>query len=245
VSDWNCYGFKWLGKFFVDTTTVFGSKTAPASFDSLPETLVNIVCSVKRIPKAWVHRQLDDVPIVSPLGSGLMEAFTKGYSQICKDLNVPLAENCPNHDKAFGPSMFGTVLGVGFDTEKLEWYILRKFESDGSGKKLIPQGLIDDLWVWKKVINSSRLGLPLTEIFETSPFSRLHLSRTQPGRPLNGRMENAKIFRLQGTGGWLRSAMLVTAQPLPASFGGQFTCSPVIKEEAVHFLARKVPLWKW
>jgi hypothetical protein len=55
VSEWKYYGFRWLGKFFVDTTTVFGSKTAPASFDPLPETLVNIVCSVKRIPKIWVH----------------------------------------------------------------------------------------------------------------------------------------------------------------------------------------------
>jgi hypothetical protein len=109
ISDWRLYGFTWLGKFFVDTTTVFGSKTAPASFDPLPETLVNIVCTIKRIPKVWVHRQLDDVPIVAPVGSGWTETFTKGYAQICQDLKVPLAENCPNHDKAFGPSMFGTV----------------------------------------------------------------------------------------------------------------------------------------
>jgi hypothetical protein len=247
VLEWKYYGFKWLGKFFVDTTTVFGSKTALASFDPLPETLVNIVCSVKRIPKVWIHRQLDDVPVVSPLGSGLTESFTKAYSQICKDLKVLLAENCPNHDKAFSPSTFGTVLGVGFDTKKLEWYISRdkaddlqdcvdsflemractlqdaqilhgklsafaqmsdflrgfrfhmttflgKFEPEGVGKKLIPQNLEDNLWVWKKVINAARLGLPLAETLETPPFFRLNSFRMPPRRPSNGRMENAKIF---------------------------------------------------
>jgi hypothetical protein len=68
VSDWRLYGFSWLGKYFFDTSTVFGSKVAPASFDPLPETLVNIVCSLWKIPKFWIHRQLDDVPIVSPKG---------------------------------------------------------------------------------------------------------------------------------------------------------------------------------
>jgi hypothetical protein len=246
VSDWRYYGFTWLGKFFVDTTTVFGSKTAPASFDPLPETLVNIVCSLKRIPKIWIHRQLDDVPMVSPVGSGWTETFTKGYAQVCKDLNVPLAENCPNHDKAFGPSTFGTVLGVGFDTKNLEWYIpkekaddlqdcvdgflgkgacslqdaqilhgklsafaqmsdfllgfrfqlttfLRKFEPEATGKKLIPQELKEDLWVWKKVIHSSRLGLPLTEKLETPPLFPLNFVSDAAGAAFeweNGKCKN-------------------------------------------------------
>jgi hypothetical protein len=119
-----------LGKFFQDTTTVFGSKLAPASFDPLPETVVNIVCTIKGIPKKWVHRQLDDVPIVSPRGSGYTEQFYKTYARVCKDLNVPLAENCPNHEKAFGPSTFGTVLGIGFDSEKMEWFISKEKAGD-------------------------------------------------------------------------------------------------------------------
>ena len=41
--DWKYYGFKWLGKFFVDTTTPFGSNTAPANFDDIGETVTNIV----------------------------------------------------------------------------------------------------------------------------------------------------------------------------------------------------------
>jgi hypothetical protein len=163
------------------------------------------------------------VPIVSPRRSGFTEAFTKGYSQVCADLNVPLAENCPNHEKAFGPSTFGTVLGIGFDTTQLEWFVskdkaddlqtcidaflekktspllvaqklhgkmssfaqmsdflqgfrfhlssfLRKFELGDQASKIIPQMLKDDLWIWKKVIESARLGLPLAESFEAPPL---------------------------------------------------------------------------
>ncbi len=130
VQEWRYYGFSWLGKFFVDTTTVFGSKIAPASFDPLPETVVNITCSIKGVPKTCIHRQLDDVPTVSPRGSGYTEAFAKGYAQVCSALNIPLAENCPNHEKAFGPSTFGTVLGIGFDTEKMEWFVSRDKGAD-------------------------------------------------------------------------------------------------------------------
>ncbi len=49
---WQLYGFEWLGKFFFDTTTVFGSKAAPASFDPLPETMVNIALPLVRFPRA-------------------------------------------------------------------------------------------------------------------------------------------------------------------------------------------------
>jgi hypothetical protein len=47
---------------------------------------------------------------------------------------------------------------------------LRKFEPDSVGKKLIPLALKDDLWVWKKAINSSRQGLPLAEFFDAPPL---------------------------------------------------------------------------
>jgi hypothetical protein len=155
---------------------------------------------------------------VSPRSSGFTEAFTKGYSQVCGDLNVPLAENCPNHEKAFGPSTFGTVLGIGFDSAQLEWYIskdkaddlqecideflirklcsllevqklhgkmssfaqmsdflqgfrfhlssfLRKFETGNPARKLIPQRLKEDLWIWRKVIETAKLGLLIAETF--------------------------------------------------------------------------------
>ncbi len=76
---WELYGFSWLGKDFFDTTTVFGSAAAPASFDPLPETTVNIACMTAKIPRKWVKRQLDDVPVVSPKGSDIAERFYATY----------------------------------------------------------------------------------------------------------------------------------------------------------------------
>ncbi len=66
--------------------------------------------------------------------------------------------------------MSGFLLGFRFQLTTF----LRKFEPEETGKKLIPQGLKEDLWVWKKVIYSSRLGLPLTEKLETPPLFPLN-----------------------------------------------------------------------
>jgi hypothetical protein len=204
---WHLYGFEWLGKYFFDTTTVFGSKAAPASFDPLAETIVNIVCTLGKIPKTCVHRQLDDVPMVSGKESELMEKFTSLYQEICTELNVPLAANCEKHEKAFGPTTFGTVLRVNFDSEQMMWSLpaekeagiqatinellakksctllkiqklngklsdfslscdfmlgfrhhliqtLGKFSGiDPAERKLVPERLKEDLWVWKKAVS--------------------------------------------------------------------------------------------
>jgi hypothetical protein len=114
-------------------------------------------------------------------------------------------------------------LGIGFDTEKLEWFIanekandlqrtvdgfleksactlteiqilhgklsafaqmsdfllgfrfhltslLRKFSDGEAKKKLIPAALKDDLWVWKKMIEAAKGGLPLGGFFEIPPL---------------------------------------------------------------------------
>jgi hypothetical protein len=165
VDEWRYYGFSWLGQFFLDTTTVFGSKVAPASFDPLPETIVNITCSIKKIPKQWIHHQLDDVPIVSPQGSGFTESFTKAYAKICRDLGVPLAENCPNHEKAFGASTYGIVLGIGFDSENLEWYITKE-------KAIDLQKCIDEFLARKTcaLLDAQTLHGKLTSFGQMSDF---------------------------------------------------------------------------
>ena len=82
-SQWNCFGFKWLGKYFFDVTTVFGSKSAPAKFYSIPETIVNIVCTETEVPKNSVFRQLDDVPVVAPSWSDDAKKFADKYVEIC------------------------------------------------------------------------------------------------------------------------------------------------------------------
>jgi hypothetical protein len=235
---WHYYGFEWFGKFFFDTTTVFGSKAAPASFDPLPETIVNIVCTLGKIPKTLVHRQLDDVPVVSPRGSGLTERFTKLYKEICHSLNVPLAPECKKHEKAFGLTTFGTVLGINFDRVQLTWAVsgkkeagiqiaideflvkktctsleiqklhgklsdfalscefmlgfrhhliqlLGKFGNESStSKRLILDQLKEDLWVWKKAVATSRLALPLKEIFGNPPLGKVCFASDAAGAAL-------------------------------------------------------------
>ena len=128
VQQWRLFGFQWLGKYFFDKTKVFGCKEAPAGFDSLPETIVNIICCLYKIPKQNIQRQLDDVPMVSARESGLTQKFHDAYEKICRDTNIPLAKPCGKHEKAFGPSTFGTVLGINFDSETMEWSISKEKE---------------------------------------------------------------------------------------------------------------------
>jgi hypothetical protein len=127
-SNWKYYGFKWLGKFFIDTTTPFGSNTAPANFDDVGETITNIVQTICNTPKQLIHRQLDDVPIVAPENSNLAGIFSKTYKKVCKVLNIEIAPECKFKEKAFDESTKGTVLGIEFDSEKLEWKLPCKME---------------------------------------------------------------------------------------------------------------------
>jgi len=120
---WWLYGFQWLGRYFYDVTTVFGSGAAPANFDTLPETVANIVCTLSGAPKKWLHRQLDDAPYVSAAGSGHAEKFAETYADVCRKLRIPLAAECPEREKAFGPGCTGTVLGINFDSRNLTWNI--------------------------------------------------------------------------------------------------------------------------
>ena len=78
-SQWAAFEFRWLGKYFFDVTTVFGSKSAPANFDAILETIVNIVCTLTRVPCEIVYRQLDDVPVISPASTSYAKFFVEKY----------------------------------------------------------------------------------------------------------------------------------------------------------------------
>ena len=120
-SDWKFFGFKWLGKFFADTTSPFGSTAAPAGYDDFGETVTNIAATISETPKVLIHRQLDDVPIVAPKSSNFVESFSEAYKSVCKKLKIELAPPCPNKDKAFNASTTGTVLGIRFDSTDMTW----------------------------------------------------------------------------------------------------------------------------
>jgi hypothetical protein len=121
IRDLRLQGFSWLGAYFIDTQQIFGGSPSVANFDQVAETILNIVLSETRISSAQVHRTLDDVACVAQPSTGECQEFTAGYRRICSELGVPLADNCPLREKAFSNETQGTVLGVEFNTERLEW----------------------------------------------------------------------------------------------------------------------------
>ncbi len=66
LNDLHLQGFSWLGKFFVELRQIFGATTAVANYDILGNTVLTLVKAETEVPNHFVHRQLDDVPVVVP-----------------------------------------------------------------------------------------------------------------------------------------------------------------------------------
>jgi hypothetical protein len=84
-----------------------------------------VVLAVTRsgIPRWLVHRTLDDIPVVAPAGTDYDIVFGNELKHICREADIKLADNCKKNEKAFEGQTSGTVLGVGFDSEQLLWYL--------------------------------------------------------------------------------------------------------------------------
>ncbi len=114
-------GFIWLGKFFIELKQTFGALTSVSNFDVLGNTVQTLARAVSKLPKNWCQRQLDDNPVVAPASTGWWESYSEEYEKICKSINIKLADECPKHDKAFKNVKEGKVLGIWFDSKKMEW----------------------------------------------------------------------------------------------------------------------------
>lgn len=86
------------------------------------------------IPKKWVLRCLDDTTAVSPEGSGLCEKFSEVYPKNCEKVNIQLAEICPNNEKSFVNQTSGVVLGIHFNSKKMEWSLPAEKANDSQLK---------------------------------------------------------------------------------------------------------------
>jgi len=124
IRDLRLQGFFWVGGFFVETQEPFGAKQAVAAFDRLGATVMVLAIIISCIASTLVLRAVDDLTVVTPANSLAGPLFERAYRRLCSELNMPLAENCPNFDKAFSDSTVGTVLGVRFDTATLSWSLL-------------------------------------------------------------------------------------------------------------------------
>jgi hypothetical protein len=100
---------------------MFGTVSSVQNFDIIGNTIKAISLAECKIPRRWVHRQLDDVPYVSKANSNDGSVFESVYRKNCEAIGIALAKDCPSFDKAFSNSTYGKVLGVIFDTTSLSW----------------------------------------------------------------------------------------------------------------------------
>ncbi len=114
-------GFIWLGKFFVELKQTFGALTSVSNFDVLGNTVQTLARAASKLPRNWRQRQLDDNPVVAPASTQWCESYSEDYENICKTINIKLADECPKHDKAFKNVKEGKVLGIWFDSKRMEW----------------------------------------------------------------------------------------------------------------------------
>ena len=128
-TDYRLQGFRWLNKYFVEIMMSFGGKPSPCNFDRLGKTKDLLACIRSGTPRYLVPRALDDTPCVAPEGSDMIDRFTQEMKIVCEKASIPLADNCPQAEKAFELVTRGTVLGIGFDSSDLTWY-LSKEKSD-------------------------------------------------------------------------------------------------------------------
>ena len=124
--DFGLQGFCWLGRWFVETQQSFGGVPSPSNFDRLPKTIDLLACIESGTSRSQVFCALDDSPCVGQAGSGSVERFTATMKEMCEDFNVPLAENCEAAEKAFELQTRGTVLGVGFDSSSMSWFLSKE-----------------------------------------------------------------------------------------------------------------------
>jgi hypothetical protein len=87
----------------------------------MANTVKTLAAAGSDIPSRFIHRQLDDTPVIAPASKNWCNIFLNNYKSICEKINLELAPDCPQHDKSFGPTKVGKILGIWFNTTNLTW----------------------------------------------------------------------------------------------------------------------------
>ncbi len=111
-----------MGGHFVKTQGTFGGIGSVCNFDRLANTKDKLVCIRSKVPRDQVFRIIDDSPQVSK-DVETAERFASEMRKVCSFINMPLAANSMNNDKAFELQTRGIVLGIGFDSNKMIWFL--------------------------------------------------------------------------------------------------------------------------
>ena len=107
--------------FFFENRLIFGVISSVCNYDIFGNTVECLAISDSSIPSNFVHRQLDDVPVVGPANKDWCSSFSCAYKKLCDEIGVKLAPDCEKFEKAFTNSTFGKVLGIFFNSENLKW----------------------------------------------------------------------------------------------------------------------------
>jgi hypothetical protein len=172
LEDRRLQGFKFLGKYFLETQMIFGAAPSVANFDQLSNTLVVLTMAMSKVPRNLVNRTLDDITVVSPASKPFAAEFGRCFKQLCRQTNVLIADNCPKNEKAFELQTTGVVLGIGFNSAKLEWFLPQK-KADKIKNNILSalQKKYTSLREWQKtmgLINNLALMAPFLKFFKFS-----------------------------------------------------------------------------
>ncbi len=195
--DLRLQGFSGENKFFVELRQMFGAYSAVQNFDIVANTVKSLALANCRIPSRFVLRQLDDVPVVSPPGSGWCEEILASYKKVCDKINLQLATDCLKFDKSFSPTTYGKVLGIWFNTKSLCWKLpdekisatlqsISNFLESSQPSLVATQSLMGRL-------NNIVTRCPFMNIFEFNLNE--YLALMTKGLPATLEIKGKKIFR--------------------------------------------------
>ncbi len=115
-ADRHLLGMSWEGKLFIDTTLLFGLRSAPKIFTGVADALEWVLA--QRGVASLLHYLGDFLFIGTPGSRQCSEALDTAIFT-CGELGVPLAT-----DKLEGPTTTLTFLGIELDTEKIQLRLL-------------------------------------------------------------------------------------------------------------------------
>jgi len=170
IEDLRIQGFVWLKKFFVETRQIFGAKASVSNFDVVGDTLEKIAVAKSGIDPNQIHRQLDDLIVIGPEGSGTCEHFSLVYQEVCDKVGVELAKICPRSEKAFQNKVRGRVLGIDFDSTDMTWSLPDKKRA--KCLELIIEGISHEKMY---LVDLQKLHGRTSNICQMCPFMKLFM----------------------------------------------------------------------
>ncbi len=169
TEDYRLQGFKWLGKYFVETQQTFGGIPSVCNFDRESNTLKTLATVISQVPRDFVLRILDDTSNIGPENSAYTESFASAMKKICGFINMPMAPECPKREKAFTSVTRGVVMGIGFDSENLTWYMPKEKADRTITRCLdVANSIHVDLKQMEKVLGS------INDLAQMAPFAKFY-----------------------------------------------------------------------